>query len=76
MNETPTTPLECIGLTARYRKPHETEATHSRIEALRSFVNLAGDKMDIFTMANGDKIGAESCYFERSTAPASSSMTN
>jgi hypothetical protein len=64
MNEMPTTPQECIGLTARYRKPFEKKATHSQIKGLRSFINLAGDRMDIFQMANGDEIGAGACYFD------------
>jgi hypothetical protein len=76
MNETqlsqPKTVDECIGLTAHYRKPHETEMTCSQIKSLRSYVNLSGKSMNIFTMANGDRIDPGACYFERSTAPASS----
>lgn len=61
-----------IGKVAHYRLPHDKEPKESKVVAIRTLTSLAGDEMTLLKMENGDEEGAESCYFDLSTAAASS----
>ena len=64
--------INVVGKVARYRPVNCMEAKESLVISSRKLTNLAGDTMTLLKMDNGDEESASACYFDFSTASASS----
>lgn len=63
---------EIIGKIAHYHPLNSREPIESRVISSRILTNLAGKRMTLLKLENGDEPSANECYFDLSSDSASS----